>query len=127
MRKNPIGPDFESAAGREPYDRVRDLSCLIPFWPEDLLDTSLSFQARLVARLEVLLRRERMRGIAGDWAYDLARHRQLVAAYRAERVSYLRALAKAQQSAQAKFSTGACQIPCSSPGATAQPHSLERP
>jgi hypothetical protein len=35
------------------------------------------------------LRIERQRGIAGHWAYDLARHAQLLSAYRAETADYL--------------------------------------
>lgn len=39
---------------------------------------------RLLARLRTALRRERQRGRAGHWCYDLARHAQLLAAYRTE-------------------------------------------
>ncbi|CAN1725104.1 protein of unknown function [Hyphomicrobium sp. 1Nfss2.1] len=35
------------------------------------------------------LRLERQRGIAGHWAYDLARHAALLNAYRAETKDYL--------------------------------------
>lgn len=36
------------------------------------------------------LRLERQRGRAGHWAYDLARHAQLLRAYRSEVADYLR-------------------------------------
>jgi hypothetical protein len=36
------------------------------------------------------LRAERQRGIGGHWSYDLARHAQLLHAYRAEAKAYLR-------------------------------------
>ena len=66
------------------YERVRDLPRLLPLWPEELADDTLAGRRQLVWRLKNLLRHERQRGLAGHWSYDLARHRQLVIAYRAE-------------------------------------------
>lgn len=60
--------------------------------PEELNDRTLGGRERLVALLYNQLRRERRRGLAGDWTYSLPRHRQLLIAYRAE----LAALAKAR-------------------------------
>jgi hypothetical protein len=45
--------------------------------------------ARLLAKLRRALRAERQRGLGGHWAYDLARHAQLLRAYRAETAAYL--------------------------------------
>jgi hypothetical protein len=42
-------------------------------------------RARRLGRLRAMLRLERVRGVAGHWSYDLARHRALHAAYRRER------------------------------------------
>jgi len=69
---------------RHDYDRARDLPRLLPLWPEVLADQSIAGRTALVARLRNLLRRERVRGVNGEWSYDLARHRQLVVAFRAE-------------------------------------------
>jgi hypothetical protein len=53
-------------------------------WPRELEDFSLSGRVRVVKILRRALRAERLRGINGHWTYDLARHSQLLAAYRAE-------------------------------------------
>jgi hypothetical protein len=64
--------------------RVARLQRLLPFWPSEPADVSPEGRARVVARLHQALRAERRRGIAGHWTYDLARHRDLLAAYRQE-------------------------------------------
>lgn len=69
------------------YDRRRDLPGLIAVWPQELADTSIAARERLLAKLQRALRAERRRGLAGHWTYDLARHAQLLAAYRAEQAS----------------------------------------
>ncbi len=69
---------------RQRYCRNRDLPRLIGLWPKDLNDTSRDARQRLIGKLEAQLRAERGRGIAGHWTYDLARHAQLLAAYREE-------------------------------------------
>lgn len=75
-----------SAAGtaRRAYDRARDLPRLIALWPHEIDAASPAAHARLLAKLRKALRGERQRGLAGHWAYDLARHAQLLRAYRAE-------------------------------------------
>ena len=73
------------------YNRGRDLPRLLAMWPEDLADISLEGRTALVRRLASVLRRERQRGLAGDWTYDLARHRQLLIAHRAEQAALLAA------------------------------------
>ena len=70
---------------RPSYDRDRDLPRLIAVWPHELgPDQSIDGPA-ILRKLQAALRAERQRGLAGHWTYDLARHSQLVAAYRAER------------------------------------------
>lgn len=66
------------------YDRLRDLPRVLPLWPDEIADTSAAGRLRLLAMLRRALRAERQRGIAGHWSYDLARHRNLLEAYRAE-------------------------------------------
>jgi len=67
----------------------RDLPKLLPLWPHEIEISSISEHARLLARMRRALRAERQRGIAGHWAYDLARHAQLLRAYRAETADYM--------------------------------------
>jgi hypothetical protein len=71
------------------YVRARDLPRLLPLWPDEMNTASLSDHARLLARLRRALRAERQRGLAGNWTYDLARHAQLLSAYRTETADYL--------------------------------------
>lgn len=66
------------------YRRAVDLPKLIALWPHEIEDRSAAGRARLLAKLKAALRAERLRGLAGHWTYDLARHAQLLAAYRAE-------------------------------------------
>ena len=76
----------EAGAG---YVRARDLPRLLPLWPHELTATTNADRARLLARLRRALRAERQRGLAGHWTYDLARHAQLLRAYRAEVAAHL--------------------------------------
>lgn len=69
---------------RPQYVRHRDLPLLLPMFPDELAALA---HDRLVAMLRRALRLERQRGLRGDWAYDLARHAQLLAAYRTEACS----------------------------------------
>ena len=71
-------------ASTEARKRRRRLASLVPLWPLDLDDTSRQGRMKLIAQLERALRAERRRGLAGHWTYDLARHMQLLEAYRAE-------------------------------------------
>ena len=66
------------------YRRSIDLPKLVALWPSEIADTSTAGRLRLIAKLRSALRAERRRGIAGHWTYDLARHQELLAAYRAE-------------------------------------------
>jgi len=72
------------------YVRARDLHRLLPLWPGETDIRSASDHARLLARLRRALRAERRLGLGGHWTYDLARHAQLLRAYRAEVADYLR-------------------------------------
>ena len=77
---------------RPPLPRVRspltlretELMRLLPLWPHEVADHSPSGRRRIVALLRRALRAERKRGLAGNWTYDLSRHAQLLALYRAE-------------------------------------------
>lgn len=69
------------------YCRADDLPRLLPLWAAELADTSIAGRTQLVEKLYAALRRERRRGVACDWCYDLARHRQLLIAYKAERAA----------------------------------------
>lgn len=71
-------------AARPSYRRIDDLPRLISIWPHELDATDRTQREAIVARLRAALRAERRRGLAGHWTYDLARHSQLLAAYRAE-------------------------------------------
>jgi hypothetical protein len=68
----------------EARERRKRLTSLLPLWPADIEDTSVDGRARLVTVLERALRAERRRGLSGHWTYDLARHMQLLEAWRAE-------------------------------------------
>jgi hypothetical protein len=70
---------------------ARDLPKLVPLWPCEIAVCAPSDHERLLAKLRRALRVERQRGIAGHWAYDLARHAQLLRAYRVETAAYLHA------------------------------------
>ena len=74
------------------YQRARDLPRLLPLWLHEIEIASIAEHARLLARMRRALRMERQRGIAGHWMYDLARHAQLLCAYRAETAAYGRRL-----------------------------------
>ena len=73
-----------SEPDRQRYLRSRDLPKLIGLWPREIEDISFAGRARLIAKLKRALRDERRRGLAGHWTYDLARHSQLLAAYKIE-------------------------------------------
>ena len=74
----------QSSTPAQNYDRARDLPKLALLWPQEIADTSYIGRLRLLAKLRRALRNERQRGLAGHWTYDLARHNQLLKAYRAE-------------------------------------------
>lgn len=66
------------------YDRHKILPRLYCLWQDELGDDLYS-RVRLVAKLEAACRAERRRGLANHWAYDLARHKAMVAALMEER------------------------------------------
>jgi len=78
------------------YVRGRDLPKLLPLWPREIEALRPADHARLLAMLRRALRSERLRGLSGHWTYDLARHAQLLRAYRAETAAHLRSSAAAQ-------------------------------
>jgi hypothetical protein len=80
----PSLPNPELIAEFADYERARDLPKLLPLWECELETPSEAEHARLLARLRRALRAERQRGLGGHWTYDLARHAQLLRAYRAE-------------------------------------------
>lgn len=57
----------------------------LPVWPQEICDRSGPGRRKIIAIIERELRKERRRGIAGDRAYDLARHSRLAQLLRAER------------------------------------------
>jgi hypothetical protein len=75
---------FTAAHRPSSYDRTRDLPRLLAFWPNEIAILDPEAQRTLVNRLRRALRSERRRGIAGHWTYNLARHADLLRAYRAE-------------------------------------------
>lgn len=81
MRPRSLDPRLPDAEVRA---RTTRLTSLLPLWPAEIEDMSMTGRARLVALLERALRAERRRGLAGHWTYDLARHMQLLEVYRAE-------------------------------------------
>jgi len=81
----PRGASTESSpVDQAARQRRVSLSRLVALWPAEIEDLSIASRERLIAKLERALRSERRRGRAGHWTYDLARHTQLVRAYRAE-------------------------------------------
>lgn len=80
-------PDAGLTPAPRPPEETRELARLVPLWPAELADTTLSGRKRLLAKLERALRAERRRGLAGHWTYDLARHAQLLSAFRRERAA----------------------------------------
>jgi len=66
------------------YDRTRDLPRLIQAWPNELNSDNRATLEFIVRKLHSALRAERQRGLAGHWTYNVARHSQLLVAYRSE-------------------------------------------
>lgn len=99
-----------TASGNMRYERARDLPKLVALWPAEVSDSSEAGRLRLLARLRSALRRERQRGLAGHWCYDLKRHVQLLAAYRSEAADLLNVIGNARQPADRK-NDGATQRP----------------
>jgi len=83
----------KASAAPAGYERTRDLPRLLPLWPCEVEIRTNGEHARLLARLRRALRAERRRGLSGHWTYDLARHAQLLRAYRAECAAYMQGAA----------------------------------
>lgn len=66
------------------YNRQRDLPRVYCLWSDELGDDLYS-RVRLVSKLEAACRAERRRGLANHWAYDLARHKAMLAYLNEER------------------------------------------
>lgn len=83
-RADPPAARAPASAAHSRYRRAQDLPRLIAIWPHELDASDRAQREAIVARLRAALRAERRRGLAGHWTYDLARHSQLLSAYRAE-------------------------------------------
>lgn len=66
------------------YNRQRDLPRVYCLWQDELGD-DLPSRVRLIPNLERQCRHERSRGLANHWAYDLARHKAMLAMLNEER------------------------------------------
>jgi hypothetical protein len=86
--------DPEPIAEFTDYERARDLPKLLPCGSGSLRRRARPEHARLLARLRRALRAKRQRGLGGHWTYDLARHAQLLRAYRAEVAACLKTRAR---------------------------------
>lgn len=73
-----------AAAHAADIARRNELARLLPLWPRELADLSISGRRDLIKVLERALRGERKRGRAGHWTYDVARHAALIRNHRAE-------------------------------------------
>jgi hypothetical protein len=82
--------------------RRAELSRLLPLWPHEISNLSSAGRRRIIATLEKALRAERCRGIAGHWAYDLARHAALVKNLKSE-CAALKTFEIGEKSAQQKI------------------------
>ena len=56
----------------------------------EIADRSFYGRTALIAKLARILVAERTRGLAGHWAYELARHRALLAVYAREKAAFER-------------------------------------
>ena len=70
--------------GKAAPDHTMQLMRLLPLWPHEMADRSVTGRRRILALLHRALRAELQRGLAGHWTYDLSRHAQLLAIYRQE-------------------------------------------
>jgi len=76
------------AEGTRLYRRETMLPRLLPMAMADLGADDADSSHRLCLRLLSALRRERSRGRAGHWSYDINRHIGLLQAYKAERMRW---------------------------------------
>lgn len=92
----------QTPADREVRHCRSEIGRLLPLWPHELADLSAAGRAHVLATIERSLRAERRRGLAGHWTYNLARHAQLLRAYKIEKAATRR-----QQSAARGFMNSA--------------------
>jgi hypothetical protein len=78
-------PGADTSESHNGADRDREIARLVGLWPSEIADVSAEGRARLVKKLEQVLKAERRRGQAGHWTYDLARHAALARVLRQER------------------------------------------
>jgi hypothetical protein len=90
------------SATRSECCRETQLQKLLPLWPHEIADRSLSGVTRIVTLLARALRSERQRGRAGHWTYDINRHLALVGALREERAALKKLSAQAEARALQK-------------------------
>ncbi len=69
--------DAKFSQPAHPCERGRELGRLVPLWPNEINDTMILGRRRMRRLLMSALRRERQRGIAGHWTYDVSRHAAL--------------------------------------------------
>jgi hypothetical protein len=78
------GPSLSPRPAEDARERSARIMKLVPLWPHEAADMSYAGRLRLLSKLRRALRKERQKGLAGHWAYDLARHQTLLRTYRAE-------------------------------------------
>jgi hypothetical protein len=91
------------SATRNAYCRETRLQKLLPLWPHEIADRSLSGVTRIVTLLARALRSERQRGQAGHWTYDINRHLALTGALREERAALKKLSVQAEARALEHF------------------------
>ena len=84
LQKSSLAGGYSAHSPDRKYDRRRDLPALIAVWPSEINDPTDGGRLVLLSKLRRALRMERRRVLAGHWTYDLARHAQLLNAYRHE-------------------------------------------
>lgn len=89
-RNIPPPSNWESTSRRE------ELARLLPLWPSQLADLSLTGRRHVVQLLWRALREERRRARGGHWAYDVARHAALASSYRREQAELAACEARAR-------------------------------
>ena len=81
---SPNHPQSRRSCQQSAQERALALSRIVPLWPHEIADLSISGRHRLCRLLATALRRERQCGVAGHWTYDVSRHAALAAALRTE-------------------------------------------
>lgn len=84
-RRHP--PAAVSGGPPDARDRDQEIARLVGLWPAEIADVSPNGRAHLIGKLKQVLKAERLRGRAGHWTYDLARHAALLGVLRRERAA----------------------------------------